>query len=410
MLLPYPGHTVGDVGAHSPARRPGLLREEPQFRRLFVSRAISFTGDGAARIALVLLAASTGPGAVGLVLLVDTAPRLLGPLAGAVADRVDQRRLLAGCEVGQAVIYAGIAATTPPVPALLPLVAGAALLATLFGPADKSSVPRLVPADRLTRANALLGTAFNLQIVAGPAIGGALAGFAGPAAAFALNAASFLASAALLLGLPPLPPVAARTAAGLLVEMRIGLAYAIRTPVVRALVAGVLLLVSFAAIENVALVFLVEDSLNGSPTAYGAIVAADGAGMLAASLVLARIAERRRAQQWLAVGVVCSAAGIAGTGVAPAIGLAALAQFVAGTGNAIELVANDTIVQQQVPRHLLGRVFGAVSTAAQAGSAAAYVVAGPLVAWTGPRVTFAVAGTGVLLCLVVLRPALSRGS
>src|ERR1017187_9671890 len=161
----YPARHRGRMGKHDAGRRCGLLREAPRFRYLWLSRTISSTGIGMSRVALVLLASPHGPATVSAVLLASTLPQLLGPVAGAVADRVDQRRLLAGCEAGQGVLYAVIAVARPPVPVLLPLVAVAGLLATLFSPAGKSSVPRLVPADRLPRANALLGMAPNLQSV-----------------------------------------------------------------------------------------------------------------------------------------------------------------------------------------------------------------------------------------------------
>ncbi|HKB31609.1 MAG TPA: MFS transporter, partial [Streptosporangiaceae bacterium] len=239
--------------SHRLARRPGLLRAAPDFRWLWLSRTVSFTGDGIARVALVLLAAPAGPEAVSLILLANSLPRLLGPVAGAVADRVDQRRLMAGCELGQAAIYATVAAARPHLPVLLPLVAATGLLATLFSPAGKGSVPKLVPADRLGGANALLASAFNLQVIAGPAIGGVLVGFAGTSAAFAADAGSFLVSALLLSRMRPLPAAGA-PGTGLAADTIAGLRYAARAAVPRALVLGTVVFVAFAAMDNVALV------------------------------------------------------------------------------------------------------------------------------------------------------------
>lgn len=401
------------MAAHHGRRQglSGLLREAPRFRYLWLSRTISATGVGVGRVALVLLAAPSGPGMVSLLLLGVTLPQLAGPLAGAVADRVDQRRLLAGCEAGQGVVYAVVAMARPPIVALLPLVIMAGLLATAMSPAGKSSVPRLVPAERLGRANALLGLAFNLQIVAGPAIGGLLAGLAGLPAAFAVNAASFFASALLLTRLGPLPPQPADAAdpAGLLTQTRAGLRYAARSPVVRALVVATLVFVSFGAIDNVALVFLVERSLHGSGSQYGGSAAAYGAGMAAASLALATRADRRPAAHWLIGGIALGAVGTAATGLAPSIALACLTQATAGAGNTADLVGTDTLIQQRVPSHLLGRAFGTVYATAHTASAIAYATAGPLVALTGPRAAFIIAGTGMLGGLAVLMPALGRG-
>lgn len=408
------------MGRHQARRQRGLLREAPRFRYLWLSRTISATGIGVSRVALVLLASPAGPGTVSAVLLANTLPQLLGPVAGAVADRVDQRRLLAGCEAGQGVIYAVIAVARPSIAVLLPLVAVAGLLAALFSPAGKSSVPRLVAADRLPRANALLGAALNLQVMAGPAIGGLLVGLAGPAAAFGANAGSFFVSALLLSRLGPLPPQPAApggaaggdspggrgAGGGLMSQTWNGLRYAAASAVPRALVLATCLFVSFAAMDNVALVFLVRRSLHGSAGEYGLIVAAYGAGMLAASLALAMLAGQRPPQHWLIGGIAIGAAGTIGTGLATSIGLASVAQATAGAGNTADLVGNDTLIQQVVPGPLLGRVFGAVSTAAQAGSGIAYAVAGPVVALTGPRTTFMIAGTGMLAGLLVLVPAL----
>ena len=389
-------------------RRPGLLRESPRFRYLWLSRTISATGAGVSRVALVLLVSSSGPGAVSLVLLCSTLPQLLGPLAGAVADRVEQRRLLAGCEAGQGIIYAVVAMAHPTIAALLPLVAMAGLLATLMSPAGKSSVPRLVTADRLPRANALLGLAFNLQIIAGPAIGGVLAGLAGPSAAFAVTAASFAVSALLLTRLGPLPPHSADAPGGLMAQTWAGLRYAARSPILRALVLGTLVFISFAAIDNVALVFLVQRSLHGSGVEYGLITAAFGAGMAAASLALAAAGGRRPPAQWLIGGVTLGAVGTVATGLAPGVMLASAAQAAAGAGNTADVVGTDTLIQQSVPAHLLGRAFGAVYTAAQAASAIAYAAAGPLVGFTGPRGAFVIAGVGMLAGLAVFAPALGR--
>ncbi len=68
------------------------------------------------------------------------------------------------------------------------------------------------------------------------------------------------------------------------------------------------------------------------------------------------------------------------------------------------------MVQDLVPRDLLGRVFGTVGTAAQLGAALAHAAGGPLVSLAGPRAVFVVGGAGTLVTLLVLAPALRARS
>ena len=170
--------------------------------------------------------------------------------------------------------------------------------------------------------------------------------------------------------------------------------------------AGTFLFVTFAAMDNVALVFLVKRSLDGDGIEYGMLSAAFGAGMVAASIALARWARRRSGAFWLIGGVICGAAGAVATGLAPTAALAGVAQAMAGAGNSADLVGTDTLLQQRVPAVMLGRAFSLVYGADQLASAISYGLAGPLVTVAGPRAAFLVAGAGALAGLGVLVPGL----
>ena len=43
--------------------------------------------------------------AVASLLLAQALPQLLGPVAGTLADRFDQRSLMAACDVGRAIVF-----------------------------------------------------------------------------------------------------------------------------------------------------------------------------------------------------------------------------------------------------------------------------------------------------------------
>jgi MFS family permease len=391
------------------SQRPNPLRSTPAFRRLWLARTISHVGDGVALVALVLLVQGTeGTGtAVGVLLLASSLPRFLGPLAGVVADRVEQRTLMVLCDLGNAAIFGAIAWLRPSFGILLALVAASAVLDTLFGPAGRSAIPALVHVDDLVQANAWMGTSLNLQVALGTLLGGALVAAVGVHAALAVDAVSFAVSAGLLIGLPRLRS-AAEAPRGFLAVGKEGLAFAWRTRIVRTFVIVLFLGVAFAAVDNVALVFLVRETLGGGPVAFGLVSAVYGIGMMAASVGLSVRRTAVAVTALLIVAWLATGFGAIVTGLAPMIPVAAVAQAIGGFGNGLENVAADTLIQRAVPREMLGRVFGLVSTAGFGGSTLAYAAGGPLLDLTSARAVFLIAGAGIFVVTAYLWIALRR--
>lgn len=242
--------------------------------------------------------------------------------------------------LGIVTVYSAIALARPPLPLLIALVAGASLLATIFGPASRSAVPAFVhDEDDLTPANAWIGTALNLQLVLGPLLGGSLVEAFGFRAALMTNAISFLASAGFLLQLPPLHPSKQTNGqARFLAEARAGLSFVRGHITARTVLTTLFLGVAFAALDNVALVFLIRDVLDGSAFSFGAVTSAYGIGMVAASIFLIRSRRRLSSAGYFLVGWLLSGIGTLLTGLAPVVGVALGMQALAGAGNGMENV------------------------------------------------------------------------
>jgi MFS family permease len=375
-----------------------LLRRRPHFRALWVALALSYSGSGAALVALTLYVEQThGTGAaVSALLIAETVPQLLGPLAGAVADRFDLRRVMIGADIGQACLFA-LLALAPPFAILLALSALTSLLRTAYSPARTAAIPHLVSEQELLVANGLTGTAFNLYVAIGPLIGGLLFAIGGLSLPLLANAATFLASAWLTRTVPPmLPEVPQGGHEGILRGAGTAVRYAAGEPLIRMVTVTFFLAIAFLSIDNVAMVFLVRETLGGSALAYGIVSALFGIGMLAGSLAIARGTRVTPTHLYVA-SLLLGGLGALLTGWAPAIAAVAAVQAIAGAGNGIEIVATDTIYQRHVPRRLLGRVFGLTSTAAALGMAFALVLGGLLIELASPRVAFLVSGAGTLL-------------
>jgi MFS family permease len=381
--------------------RRGLLHNRP-FVALCAARAVSATGDQVAAVALVLLIAQSHPAtAVGGLLLAETLPMLLSTHAGVIADRFERRRLMVGCQLGQALIFAIVTLWLPPYAALLALLLVASFLGTLLRSTTQVAVHSVVPDDQLQPANGMLGMALWGSMMLGPAIGGALAGLAGARVALAVDTGTFLVSAATLLLLPLLPRVAAdeSDSGGAGAALR----YAARDPILRSLILSMTMLVAFAGVDNVALVFLVRETLGGGPAAYGAAMAAFGVGMVAGSALLVRYSNWR-AERMLLGSFVMTAGSAAMLGVAPSLAAVFPAQVLGGMGNGIDVAAQTTLVQRRAPASMLGRMSGALNSGVAVGFLVAYLGGGALVDVTSPRTAFLVAAVGTLLALVVAAP------
>jgi MFS family permease len=374
------------------------------FPRYWAGRLASYAGDQVARTALLIVVYDRyGAGAIGLFLTASSLPRLFGVVLGALADRFDQRRLMVGCDLVQAAIYLVLAVTLPPFPALLCLAALAATGATVFVPAGRSLLPRMVPADLLTAANARLAVARNLGIAAGPALGGLLLAGCGLRVTLLVNVATFTLSA-LLVGLPgfTVAPTATETAKPepFRAVLRSGLSVVHGDRVVRIVCVLLLVTVVFAAMDNVAVVPLGLGVLHAGTARVGLFGTGYGAGMVLAPMLLV-LRGRFRADWVLHASLLAFGAGTLMTGAAPGFVLALVGQVLAGAGNGWFNVATDTLVQQHVPAAHLGTVFGTVYTFPYAAEVLAYAAGGPLLAAAGARSVLLIAGAGVLAAAVV---------
>jgi hypothetical protein len=396
------------------------------YRALWGARTASLMGDfvSLTTVILYLQGAGAGPAKIAVALGARALPQIAGPVAGALADRADARRIMIGCDVGRLLLVGAIAIALPSFPVFVAILAATSLLSTLFLPAGKSTVPRIVDAARLGTANALLGMSQNLSIAAGPAIGAELYVHTGPRAAFAVDALSYAASAILLTRLPRLGPARTTSTAGtarsdterptlratsrrLTADTVNGMAYVARNRLIRTLTIALFLGITLAALDNVALVFLLRRELHATADSVGAASTLYGTAMILAPVLLLR--TRQAAMEgFFVAGLATSGLGLLLAGVVGAPTAVIACYAVAGIGNGLENVSCDTLIGRSVPEEMLNRVFGAVYGPIFLAETAAAALGGALLAVVSPRGVFAIAGCGLLLLSGFVIPALLR--
>ncbi|MGC5012947.1 MFS transporter [Streptosporangium sp. DT93] len=395
-----------------------LLRGNPGFLPLWSSRVISVGGDALSLVALMLhVADTTGQAiAVSLLLLVgDFVPSLLSPIAGAISDRFDLKRVMIVCEVAQGVVLLLMALSLPPLPLLLVLVGLRAIAGQVFLPASRAAIPGLVRDRDLEAANSTLGFGTNAAEALGPLIAAVLFPFIGVRGVLLVDAASFLLAGALLLRLRSLPPIPAEGGekSSLLQEAKSGLGYIWSAKVVRVIALGFCAVVAFNGVDDVALVLLAKVTFAASDSAVGLLLGAVGIGLLLGYALMARYSARVPLVVLLIAGFAVSSVGNLLTGLAWAVAAAFATQFVRGFGIAAMDVATNTMLQRLVPPRMLGRVFGNLYGAVGVAAALSYVAGGLLLDATSAPVTLVIAGGGGTLVTVLVAltlPGVLRGN
>ena len=203
---------AGVGGSAPPAKAGGsfrALRSRP-FRLYFGGQVVSASGSFLQQTAIgwLVLERTGSPGDLGLVLAAGGIPSLLfGPWGGAVADRVDLRKLLVVTQtlycLLAALLWALAAAGGASVAALVAIGVAGGVVQIADSPARQALVSRLVPPDDLSSAVSLNGVVVNSARVVGPALAGVLIVTVGTTMCFGLNALTYLAVIAALLVIRP---------------------------------------------------------------------------------------------------------------------------------------------------------------------------------------------------------------
>jgi MFS family permease len=371
---------------------------DPASRRFFIAHAQSCLGSGLAHVVLPLLAYEhTGSAwAVTAVLVPDLLPAiLLGPLLGALVDRVGWRTCAITADVLRMIAFS-LAMASDSLPLLVVSAALAGSGAALFTPAALTAVADLAPRERRPAALGLYGALDDVGLTAGPALAIGLLAVIGPSILLLANAVSFGLSAVLLAGLAPSRRSGERVEyRSLWTDLRAGLRVLGGLSDVRILLASTTAAVVFAGVTNVGEVLLARDVLGMSGSGLAALVAVYGAGTVLGSLGarFSRAFEWRRAYQF---GLGCMAVDLVLCGFVPSFWLLLPVFALGGFGNGFALVHDRLLLGHAVPDALHGRVFALQKALTSLAFATSFIAASVLISISSVQTTFALAGVGML--------------
>lgn len=398
------------AGAPGPASR-GLFSRTFRslhiynYRLFFFSQVVSMSGtwmQGVAQAWLVLQLSGSSV-YLGITVGLQFGPILvLGAWSGALADRVDKRKLLLATQSVAAVLalVLGVLTVTDVVTVwmiwLLAALTGTAL--ALGMPSQQSFVYEMVGPDDLANAVGLNGVVINSSRILGPALGGVLIASVGVGLCFLLNAASFLAVIAALLLMRPAELFRGKPVAREKGQVREGFRYVWRTAELRVplLMLGIVSVMAYN--YSVILPILTKSVFGRGGGAYGALSAAMGAGALVGALVMA---SRTRPSTRLLAGST-GVFGVISLLLALAPGYYSAAGLLVGIGAAAMLFNGSTnsLLQLNAGHAMRGRVMALWAVVFLGSTPIGGPITGLLVRGLGVRWALAIGGIATIATAV----------
>lgn len=380
-----------------------------QFMSLWVAQIFSQFADRAVFVLFVAVLTAQGATHVvgrtfgaaqmtSLLYVAFTIPAvILSPIAGVYVDRWSNRAVLVFSNIARAAFVALVA-----LPAIKHSPIAAFTLAFLisigsqfFGPAETSSIPRLVKEEDLYSANSLFFTTMMIALGFGFAIGEPIIEQTGIGNAPYAIAAGFALAAILVLNISDNKPVSDRRDVWW-EELRTGIAYIVNNPPVFKAIFKITVLFSTVITLNIIAVALAQQVMNLQPFQFGYVVAAAGLGMGIGNFWVGHHGKNVASgilvySGFFTMGLCMNLMGSLGymqDYVFPAFGLGdvyfngwlmlvplSLSMFL-GIACAFVAVPTQAELQAAVPENLRGKVFAAQNTAMSAASTIPVILTG----------------------------------
>ncbi|MES0340499.1 MAG: MFS transporter [Anaerolineales bacterium] len=346
-------------------------RERPSTFAVFRNRSFTFLwlGQLVSTIgsALTSLAASivvfrlTGSAlSVGLMLIATSAPTLiLGLIAGVFVDRYDRKRIMIIADLARAFVVILIPFLIPyGIAWLYILVMMTSVIGQFFDPAHSSVVPEVASDEDLAAANSFMAISAFGSTAVGFAAAGLIASKFPIEWAFYLDGLTFIISGLCILAvkIAPLEVEGETTIRVIGKNLRAGMNFLVNNTLLRSLLmVSIPILLGFGLWNSLLLPFA-ERALHASEFEFGLQEALTSIGFVIASLLMAKIGDRLREGQWIAISYLGMALAAIVYSRTTSIPLAMGIVMIIGFMNAPAMISGRLLIQRNTERGNRGRV------------------------------------------------------
>jgi MFS family permease len=342
---------------------------------------------------------TASPVLLGLLGVVRAVPAIVvSPVAGVLADRVDQRRLLFATQGLMMVTSLGLALLIATGRIELWQLYGQVALQSAIGAVDSTTrqalFPRLVPRAHLIEAVTLQSMAARSSGFIGPAVGGLVIAALGEAAPFVLNGVTSLMLMGGVIAMRGIVPRTTVLGSSFRAELSEGFHYMLGTPVLSGLLK---MEVVFALFQmNPVMITIVGRELLGvGPEGLGGLLSADALGALIGIVFLLTLGSTKRQGQFVIVCTLGYSTALVAFALQRDYAFAFGALAVSGMFDSFATVTRNSVMQLAAPSRMRGRVMANLGTISRGASPLAQAQSGLLAGALGPPAAIAVAASAL---------------
>ena len=299
---------------------------------------------------------------LGLVMIAGSVPRIaFMAIGGVMADRMSRSRIILislGLRVMLLFILVGLLHINRLdiwVLTVFAFLYGS--LDAFFWPARDTLTPALVPDNDLMRANSIMLTSNQVGMVFGPVLGGAMLALMSYEMIFGLTGGMLLIATLCIAFIKEPASHTTRIAASMLNELKEGVVYAMKTPILRALM---LIYISanllFMGPLAIGIPIIVVDYLHGNADTLSFLQSAFAAGMVLGGVLLTIYPPSKKRLLMITVIIALEGILLSALPFTPWVWVAVGIQFLIGVCVAGNNVPMISLIQQSTDRNKLGRV------------------------------------------------------
>jgi len=399
------GAEVNMVTKNAPVTFKRVLMSR-RFFVLWLAQLVSAFGDWLALLALFSFVAYRlygAPSQVSWMLISFTLPAaFLGPIAGVFVDRWDIKRTMIVSDLIRAVLAALLAFSTD-LSQIYFLVFALSSVSCFFQPAQNVALPLLVSKEELLVANALNAQTVQFVRVISPAVAGALVAWVGEKLCFYIDSLSFIFSATMLMTIiiPREMTESNKGIRSVSAELLQGLRFIFEHRAILFLTVSMTAAVFAAGAFEASIVVYVRDVLSASSWLYGSIVSLVAAGTILGALLIGRFGQKQSRLFLVALGILGLGVNVLILAAFSSVPATTACSLGLGLSVACVLIPSQTLLQEESPSDILGRVSSTSMSLMTAAQLASFLIGGAVASWIGIRNLYYLVALALILIAIV---------